>query len=314
MKHPLRELQPHELHDFKKLVFKIMLFAAPFLCIFLLNVIVDPFNLNRLIALPLQKKEIACSFNERLWKLNNLNPEQKYIILGDSRAVRLSVETLKNITGKNFANLAFSGATLLEIIDTFWFIVSRFTPHEVTFCSNFDRFNDWQKAQGVHEAITCIKNPIASYFQPQTCKATFSLLTDYFFSKNNRSQAPPMTRDDFWNYQIDEIDHGYQRYVFPVYAARQLTAIADYCKQHAIALSFIIFPTHTDLQKRIDHAHLREQEVTFTHFLTSLAPTHNFDVASEFTHNKKNFDDPKHICYGATDYIIERVWKGDIRT
>lgn len=303
------ELHSQEIHDILRLIKKILLFSTPLIFVFLLNFIVDPFNLNRLISLPLPKEEVAPYFNERLWKLNSIhNSQSSSIILGDSRAARLSEKTLHDITGKKFVNLAFSGATLIEIIDTFWFVVSKYTPQDITLCINFDRFNDWQKANGVHDAIALIKSPLISYIQPQTCKAVGSLLLQYFTKKKIVTQEPPMTQDAFWNYQIDEIDSGYQHYVFPLYASRQLSEISDYCKKHSIELSFIILPTHVDLQERVDHAHLRQKEIAFKQFLISLAPTFDLDIVSEFTKNKHNFDDPKHVCAQANDYIINQVW------
>lgn len=302
------ELHDNELRDSARFIRNVFLFTLPFIFIFLLNYIVDPFNLNRAISLPLPKKATACYFNERLWKLNNfIQSPKKQVILGDSRAARFSEETLSKVTGKNFANLALSGATLIEIIDTFWF-VSTHAVDEVVLCINFDRFNDWQRSQGVHEAVNIINNPLINYIQPQTCKAVGSLLAQYLFNSATVSQEPPMTRDVFWQYQIDEIDNGYQRYIFPAYASRQLSLIADYCKQHNIALSFIIFPTHSDLQERIDHAQLRSEERHFKDFLVSLAPVHDFDIVNDFTQNKSNFDDPKHVSYAAMDYLVSSVW------
>lgn len=307
--HIFQELHQKELYDFKRLIKKVLLFTTPLMLLFLLNYSVDPFNINRLVSLSLDKKTIACYFNERLWKLNTIvhNP-QKYIILGDSRSARFSEEKLYKISGKNFVNLSLSGATLPEIIDTFWFVISNYIPQEVVFCINFDRFNDWQKANGVDQAIATLNNPLMNYIQPETCKAVAALLMQHFFSTKMVSQAPPMSCDDFWNYQLEEIDLGYQRYVFPLYASRQLSSIANYCKQHAIKLSFIIFPTHIDLQERIDHAHLREQERSFKNFLASLATIYDFDVADDFTKNRNNFDDPKHVSYHAIDYIVDKVW------
>ena len=147
-----------------------------------------------------------------------------------------------------------------------------------------------------------------NYLQPQTCKAVGVLLLQKMNRKNTLSQKPPVSRESFWQFQIDQIDMGYKRYMFPNYAADQLTTIAQYCNQHEINLSFLIFPTHSDLQERIDRAQLRDQEISFKQFLASLATVHDFDKANSFTTNRLNFDDPKHVCFTAMDQLITSYW------
>ncbi len=298
----------NQLADIKKFIKKIFFFSIPFLCIFSLNYIIDPYNLNRRVNVFLEKKDIACFFNERLWKLNNfLQNPYYYIILGDSRAARFSEEYITALTRKDFINLSFSGATLIEIIDTFWFITSQVKPKEIFLCINFDRFNDWQKANAVYEAITTINNPWLHYMQPQTTKIVYSLLCNIIFKKKI-SQAPPVDQAAFWQIQLDEIDQGYKRYTFPLYVTEQLTKIVEYCKKNMITLSFIIFPTHTDLQKRIVIAGLQEQHQQFKQFLHSLAPVYDFDIENHFTADNNNFDDPKHLSYSATKNLTTQIW------
>lgn len=298
-----------ERSDFYRFLKKISLFSLPFLFMLLLNYIIDPYNLNRKIPSFLEKKETACFFNERLWKLNNfLQNPQPYIILGDSRSARFNAEQITNIANKDFINLSFSGATLIEIIDTFWFITTQIKPKELYLCINFDRFNDWQKANAVHEAITTINNPFLHYLQPQTTKIVYSLIRNTLFKKK-LSQAPPVDQAAFWDIQIAEADQGYKRFTFPFYATKQLRVIADYCKEHTIKLFFIIFPTHIDFQKRIAIAGLQDQEKEFKLFLQSLAPVYDFDNENSFTSDKNNFDDPKHLSYNATNYVTTQIWR-----
>lgn len=299
----------NERFDAQKFINKALLFLSPVIFIFLLNALIDPFNLNHFISLPLEKQEVACHFNERLWKLSNfLNHPQENIILGDSRASRLSKKTLQSLTGKPFTNLSLSGATLIEIIDTFWFVADHAAIKDILFCINFDRFNDWQKASGVAQTVSTLKNPLMNYLQPETCKAVLTLLMQKIVSKK-LNQEPPLSREAFWQFQLDEIDICFKRYNFPVYGARQLSKIADYCKKHGISLSFLILPTHSDLQARIDNAQLCAQETEFKLFLSSLAHVFDFDGINDFTTNKLNFDDPKHVNFEAMDKLISSYFE-----
>jgi hypothetical protein len=294
--------------DAALLLQRICLFGLPFILLFFINLIIDPYNSNRYINLPFDKKQIAMHFNERLWKLQTFhNHPTKYIIIGDSRAQRIDQTTVSKLTDHNYTNLSLSGATLVEIIDTFWFATEQTILEKVYFCLNFDRFNDWQTASGTHQTIELIKHPLALYVRPEITKASFYILKNYF-KPQILTQAPPMDKDNFWQQQLNEADGRFRKFVEPLYVTRQLKQVADYCKDHAIDLHFVILPTHQSLQERIAIAHLDEHYTKFKQLLSTLGTTHDLDIKDDFTQEKKYFSDPWHCTHYAGDLITKRVW------
>lgn len=296
-------------HDMQKLCKKMIFFSIPFGMVFLVNYIVDPFAISSPVNM---YRATTQAFDERLWKLNyfKLHPTC-FVVLGDSRAGLLSEKLMQEITGETYTNMALSGATLMEIIDTFWFATQHSVLKKVFFGINFDRFNDWQTASGVRQAITVIDNPLLYYTRPQTLKASWSIIKASIMQSHTRtSQAPPLNKESFWNYQIDEIDTMYHRFVDSVYIVAELKKMAYFCREHGIELYFVVLPTHTSLQERIDMAGLRSKEQKFKETIGQLGTLYDLDFPNDFTKDASYFSDPKHCTSSASDEIVRMVWGG----
>lgn len=295
--------------EVKKLLQRGVLFCMPFSIIGMLNYVVDPYNINHAIPLAIDKEPIASRYNERLWKLNQFkqNPTT-YLIIGDSRAQRIHETTVQSVTDLPYKNLALSGATLPEVIDTFWFAADVTNLKTVYLCLNFDRFTDWQTASNVSKTIELIKNPLAHYFRPETTKATFMTIAHLMNITIAAHQQPPVDQATFWQAKIHEADRLFGRFVQPKYLTEQLIKVSSYAREHTIDLHFIVLPTHTDLQERIAVAHLQDQRQAFTTFLASLATVHDLDTVNEFTTNAAYFSDPWHCTHQAGDLIVAMVW------
>jgi hypothetical protein len=76
-----------------------------------------------------------------------------------------------------------------------------------------------------------------------------------------------------------------------------------------VRLTFIIFPTHVDLQRRISDFHLDEYR-RLKQALQAMAPTYDFDYANDMTGNRDNFSDPYHYNRAAGQEIVREVWGG----
>jgi len=64
----------------------------------------------------------AYPLNYCLWKMPAFarHPASN-LLLGDSRMDALKSERVKELTGTDYFNLAYGGATIREIIESFWF-------------------------------------------------------------------------------------------------------------------------------------------------------------------------------------------------
>ena len=89
----------------------------------LFNFVVDPFNMNRLVDLDLDKKEVSVKAHYPLYKMIEY-PRKRgtHVILGDSRSRALQ-DRYFNETGFSGAyNFAYGGATIPEIYSTYEYL------------------------------------------------------------------------------------------------------------------------------------------------------------------------------------------------
>jgi hypothetical protein len=295
-----------------KLVKRLVLVSMPFILLVFASIIIDPFQLTRYVSLPLDKQTIACVYNERLWKLNQCAQQaSEYLLIGDSRAQRITQEQLTACSHKPWHCIALSGATLIELVDTFWF-AARHTPlKEVLFCINFDRYNDWQTASGVHHAQELIEQPLLAACAPEVWKATLFTLAQLVYRRTIAHQQPPVSKELFWQEQLREGALRYQRYVAPVYAYKELERMSMYCKEHEIKLTFVTLPTHVEFQQLITNAGLENEQQAFKQTLAKLANVCDLDVTSDFTTNADYFSDPWHANWDPAEKLTKIIFEND---
>ena len=88
-----------------------------------LNLVVDPYELNKFVQIDIEKQKISEKAHYPLWKINHYQEEQtNIIVLGDSRARALRNKYWHELGLKGVYNFAYGGATIYEIFDTFQFI------------------------------------------------------------------------------------------------------------------------------------------------------------------------------------------------
>src|SRR5688500_8467306 len=101
-----------------------LLFLLPLLLLVGMIAFADPFNYYRTKSfIPEEvKRNTSYKFDMTLWKLGEfIRCPLPNIILGDSRTDFLGTDKIEQITGEKWANLAYGGATMPEIIQTFWY-------------------------------------------------------------------------------------------------------------------------------------------------------------------------------------------------
>ena len=179
----------------KMYIFKILLFISPILIYVLLAVYIDPYNLmpslpnfNNLDTL---KKDIAIKINYPLFKLIEYekNPTP-IILLGDSRTNKLNSTYVSNLRGATTFNLAFGGATLEEIIQTFWEANQQKVLKEVYIGINFNLYNENNRRNRVREALK-LKHSFIDYILSTYClKSTYLILKSKLLHQKLKSRNP----------------------------------------------------------------------------------------------------------------------------
>ncbi len=130
------------------------------------NFVVDPYNMNKVFNLNLNKEKISLKAHYPLWKIANYPKDSTTtVILGDSRALALKDKYWQQLNVKGAYNFAYGGATVYEIIDTVDYLKSSPQLKTLFIGIQLRSFSPlFKKAMNrVPEAIELANNPIQYY-------------------------------------------------------------------------------------------------------------------------------------------------------
>lgn len=291
----------------KLLLAKLLLLSVPFIAYATVVIIIDPFNCFGVCRAIPEASKRKSSTNQYLWKvLEYRNSRQDKIILGDSRTDTISTETIKEVTGESYYNLAFSGASLPDIIDAFWLAAAHGKLSKVYIGLNFNLYNANFKKNDVKYVNRLLSNKLLYFIDVNVMSATRNLLSS-MLGREAVATKKPVDPVEVWRYTIGPVtDRFYTKYSYPAEYRGALARIADYCQANGIALNFIILPTHVDLQRAVKHYRLEEQQKVFKEEVKTLARVYDFDFQNALTSDRNNFKDPYHLK--STQKIIDEVW------
>jgi hypothetical protein len=294
----------------KKLIFKLSLILFPILIICITILIIDPYNLFALSNIIHDSTKINISYKLHycLWKAVKFkNKPVQNILLGDSRMNDIDPDQLSVYSNDKYFNFAYGGATLPEIIETFWFATKYCKPHKVYIGINFNNYNANIFRNRFNDVNSIFKNNLLYFTNRIVIKASYFIIYSKITKIKMNIDKPPMGKSDFWHYQLNVAAKSYYNsYRYPKEYFNELKKIADWCNQNNIQLSFIIFPTHIELQNKVMEYGLISEEKRFKSDLAELGNVYDFDYPNGFTIVKDNFKDPFHTLQ--TDNVISEIW------
>jgi hypothetical protein len=295
----------------KKFLLHLLIYLIPLPIYLAIVIFIDPYDyFGESHWVPEDiKLNTSYAINTQLWKIIDFkNHPCSRIILGDSRADKIVTDDVKNLTGKDYYNLAFPGGTLIDIIEAFWYADRITHLKEVYIGINFNLYNDYERNDRMLVASRISKNFMAYAFSKTTVTTMFQNVKYKYNPNQKKIGAPDMSFDEFWNYQINVIGKRfYEKYRYPQEYFEDLHKISEYCKSRGIKLVFFVPPNHIEWQKRVADFHLEKEHDIFIRDLSGLGTLINMDVENDFTSEKKNFRDPLHPLYDSM--IIHSLWK-----
>ncbi|MCP4707157.1 MAG: hypothetical protein GY869_00915 [Planctomycetes bacterium] len=233
-----------------------------------------------------------------------------HILLGDSRMNHLDVTKLNNKTSNQWCNLGFGSASLPEMIETFYYADSLSQLANVCIGLNFILFDHNQDRNLVREVKDCYKNPLLYLCNKTVLKSCWLLVVDNLFGPVANVETPPMSREEFWRYQLDVTTGGICReFEYSAVYVAKLRQLVAYCRTRDINVEFIIFPEHQELIARYAEFGRQKEYDRFLAEIPAIAPTHNFAERKELTGDKSLFNDPYHPIDEVYLRIINEVWK-----
>lgn len=305
-----------ETTDFLKLVNRLMLFSIPFLVLAAIILAIDPFNFfNVATIIPDEiKRPVAMQFNPPFWKLSKFEKDPKeFILIGDSRMAPLETDVIKDISGDDYANLGYGGASIQEGIGTFWFVTKLVKPKKVFIGVNPEKYNGYEITDRLSSYNSVRENPALYFVNQAVWESAYYDVNGYLTGAKFTVGTPQMTKEEFWQDDLAVTAKYYQKYADPKNYRRQLLEIADYCRKNNIDLSFIIFPTHADSQQLIVNANFQPQNAAMRRDLQACGKVYDFDWLNELTENKDNFEDPVHTTKPVRQIIIQEIWGNQLK-
>lgn len=298
----------------RKLFLKSTLFIFPFILYCSFIVLVDPFNFFSTVPsiVPTQVKESSSrTFNEALWRLIEYRDiDANNLLIGDSRMMNLDIDLIEEISGEEFYNLGYGGATLRDLISTFWYAVDESDFDHVYFGIAFDDYNKFDQRDNISHLTQMMENPLLYIFNRSVFRVAILNFRDMRRKEYTIQGVPEFSKEEFWQQQLEYARvHRFGRYQYPKGYYTELKKIADYCAENNIELQFIIFPSHIDVHQVIIDNNLLADEIRFKQDLDDLAQLIDFDAMdSLWIKNKKNFRDPFHANIETLTILTQEIW------
>ncbi len=290
---------------------KILIFIAPFIILLVLEVIVDPFNFffqEKNKSLAELKNNLARKKNTYLYRLIEFerNPTP-VIVLGDSRAQRLMPDFFEEVNGERVVNLAAGAGSLQDVIKIFWDLSSRNKLDKVYIGISIEGYSGTLLKDRVSQAIE-VKNSVPLYLMNKfTLENTMLILKSQLFNQDVETDNPPFSREEFWQYELKQEERYLRNYTYPKNYYNELKKISGYCLQHNIKLVFVISPTHTELQRKVDEFKLNKEYEQFKNDIKSFGDLYDFNWPNVITENKNNFLDPLHSIDSVSRIMIREM-------
>jgi len=284
--------------------------VLPFLLLGLSIYWTDPFCLLRspFIAREVKEKS-AFPLNTCLAKLIEFEQHPgANILLGDSRMGLIHPSEIERVSGKKFIDMSYGGASLNELVDTFWTANKAVALKSVYMGIGFSLYNDYHFTNRTEPAMAIIETPLLYFTNRTVLKGAWYTAQLRYSGVDPGLGQPLISPDELWKEELQDDSNWAERYLKPVRYRARLEEISQYCRQHRIDLRFIIFPGHADLQAIPSRFGLDDQYFQFKRDLASFGPLYDYDVPNELTANRENYKDPVHFRDPVAKRIVRDIW------
>jgi len=275
-----------------------LVFLIPFYLLILGVMLVDPYDFfgrSRLIHKDI-KKEVSLYYNPVLWKTLQFGKSpMANILLGDSRMYNMDVDDIRSVSGASFYNFAYTGGTLAEAIDTFWFAQRQIKLNQVVIGISLTVFNSADDMNRFQDTQAILNRPMMYFINADVLQSGYNSVKAQSLERHPQFRMPERDTQEDWANQTGSVINGfYYRYSYPVHYAESLEKISRYCRENGIDLVFVLLPTHVDIQGKIAAYHLESADRVFRSEIERLGRVLDFDYPNAMTMDVANFMDPFH--------------------
>jgi hypothetical protein len=303
-----------------KFLCRFFLFFTPLFGLALVVLVIDPYNYfftrnfipNEVKLYVINRTAESMPRGNTLWKLIDFEKHpSKNILIGDSRAFDLNVDTIKKISDIQFYNFGVPGGNYNSIIETFWYVNSIIKPERVYIQVGFHNYSANSEYNLVADAKKVCKRP---YFFFSRYYFLQESVQDVYYSTVGIPDSQNDGKFDKKNWNLILKNQGNSSLVSMKYPAKyheELKKISAYCSENNIELVFIIFPDQQDFHNLIAEHSLGEVYRKYKEDIYSFGKVYDFDEAgSDISKNRSNYRDIFHLKHELIYRdIIRGIWK-----
>jgi hypothetical protein len=279
------------------------------LFVFCFNYVVDPFNKNLAFSLNLPKSTISMEMSYPLFKVIDYSRNPKpVIVLGDSRAMALSEDLFAAAGINNVFNFAYGGGTLYEAIDTFWYATSKTRLKKVIVVLPFNLLSEYNATNRFLPAKHLGESNAAYYFSSFVTKASVYNVIKKLSRVSIRPEKPAAGKEAFWQFQLGTTTSmHYGNWTWSPKLFAELRKVVAHCNQSDIEVTFVIPPSHVDLQNKVTQFDLDAEYADYKLELQKMARIIDYDFENQVTADRDNFRDPYHFNQEIAGKLVEQI-------
>jgi hypothetical protein len=304
----------------RKFLIRFILFFTPLYVIGLVVLIVDPYNYfqkrnfisNEIKFQVINRSAESMPRGNTLWKSIDFkrNPS-KNILIGDSRAYSMDVDTIKKISDLDFYNFGVPGGNYQSIIETFWYVTSVIKPERVYLQVSFHNYSASSSYNLMADAAKVRSRGF--YFFSRFYFFEESLLDVYYSLRGasaDQEGDPKFNQQNWSNILENQGRNSLLTMQYPSNYYHDLQKISKYCKDNGIELCFIIFPDQQDFHNLITELSMEASYEQYKKDIYSLGRVYDYDHPnSELMQERSNYVDIFHLKRNLTNrYIIRDIW------
>lgn len=294
-----------------KFALKSLIFITPFLLLIALEVFIDPFNYfsnEQNEKLFMLKESISGYQNPYLYKLIQYDRDPSpTIILGDSRMISLTPALFAKYDQEKVSNLAIGGANIQDAIEVFRYVSGKNRIKKIYWGVSLETYNGTLLRNRATGSID-IRNSLPLYLLNRyTLSSAMLIIKSLIFDQEMNLGKPPVSKDEFWQIEMDLISRHYNSYSYPRNYYGNFEKISAYCQKNSIDLIFVICPTFIDMQTKIQEYNLEDADAKFKLDMKTFGDVYDFNIPNMLTSDPESFKDPSHCKDFFSEIIVKEI-------
>jgi hypothetical protein len=297
----------------RRLLLRIGIMGLPFLLLFAVVVVVDPyafFDRSRLISAELKRKNLGHSgrtmpFSNLLWKMIEFRRQPvERVLIGDSRLAYFDLDHLNKTTGQRWYNFGVPGGNHRTACDVFQYVDGTAKLKEVWLQVSFRSMARGSNYDLYDEPSAVAQSAPLYLTNRRVLEAT--ALAIYGTLWPNRVSYDVLA-PDHWQ-QVLRMEEGIaDGFVMDTSHYAHFAEIAQRCARKGVRLTFVEYPTTVGVQRIYSQASLDQAMLAHRTRMASIGRYVFLDVDGGIGADSTLYRDPLHLTAAGQRLLVNAV-------